>query len=40
MLKALAAPNLLLKIIPLVDGNLRICELVRYELQEVALKGA
>ena len=40
VLKALAAPNFLLKIIPHVDGSPRICELVRYELQDVALKGA
>jgi acetoacetate decarboxylase len=40
VLKALAAPNFLLKIIPHVDGTPRICELVRYELQDVALKGA
>ncbi len=40
VLKALATPNFLLKIIPHVDGSPRICELVRYELQDVALKGA
>ena len=40
ILKALAAPNFLLKIIPHVDGTPRICELVRYELQDVVLKGA
>ncbi len=40
VLKALAAPNFLLKIIPHVDGSPRICELVRYELLDVALKGA
>jgi acetoacetate decarboxylase len=40
VLKALAAPNFLLKIIPHVDGSPRICELVRYELQDVVLKGA
>src|SRR6476646_2840091 len=33
--QSLAAPNFLLKIIPHVDGSPRICELVRYELQEV-----
>ena len=38
--KTLAAPNFLLKIIPHVDGSPRICELVRYELQDVELKGA
>ena len=40
VLKTLAAPNFLLKIIPHVDGSPRICELVRYELQDVKLKGA
>ena len=40
VLEALAAPNFLLKIIPHVDGSPRICELVRYELQEIALRGA
>jgi acetoacetate decarboxylase len=40
VLKALAEPNFLLKIIPHVDGTPRICELVRYELHDVALKGA
>jgi acetoacetate decarboxylase len=40
VLKSLAAPNFLLKIIPHVDGSPRICELVRYELQDVMLKGA
>lgn len=40
VLKALAAPNFLLKIIPHVDGSPRICELVRYELEDVELKGA
>jgi acetoacetate decarboxylase len=40
VLKALAAPNFLLKIIPHVDGTPRICELVRYELQDINLKGA
>jgi acetoacetate decarboxylase len=40
VLKGLATPNFLLKIIPHVDGSPRICELVRYELQDVKLKGA
>ena len=40
VLEGLAAPNFLLKIIPHVDGSPRICELVRYELQDVLLKGA
>ena len=33
-------PNFLLKIIPHVDGSPRICELVEYRLEEIALKGA
>jgi acetoacetate decarboxylase len=37
---SLAAPNFLLKIIPHVDGTPRICELVEYHLEDVAIKGA
>jgi acetoacetate decarboxylase len=37
---ALGAPNYLLKIIPHVDGSLRICELVRYFLEDITVKGA
>ncbi len=37
---ALEEPNFLLKIIPHVDGSLRICELVEYHLEEIVLKGA
>ena len=37
---SLAAPNFLLKIIPHVDGKPRICELVEYRLEDIALKGA
>jgi acetoacetate decarboxylase len=37
---SLEAPNFLLKIIPHVDGRPRICELVEYRLEDVALKGA
>jgi acetoacetate decarboxylase len=37
---SLVAPNFLLKIIPHVDGTARICELVEYRLEDVALKGA
>ena len=37
---ALAAPNFLLKIIPHVDGAPRICELVEYSLEDIAIKGA
>jgi acetoacetate decarboxylase len=33
-------PNYLLKIIPHVDGSARICELVRYYLEDVTIKGA
>lgn len=40
VLAALAAPNFLLKIIPHVDGSVRICELVRYHTTQVTLKGA
>ncbi len=38
--KTLLAPNYLLKIIPHVDGSPRICELVRYFLEDVSVKGA
>lgn len=34
------APNYLLKIIPHVDGSARICELVRYYLEDVQVRGA
>lgn len=37
--EALAEPGFLLKIIPHVDGRPRICELVRYRLRDVALRG-
>ena len=37
---ALSAPNFLLKIIPHVDGSARICELVEYYLEDIAIKGA
>jgi len=40
VLASLAAPNFLLKIIPHVDGTARICELVRYHMVDVTLKGA
>ena len=40
VMKSLLAPNYLLKIIPHVDGGPRICELVRYYLEDVVLKGA
>ena len=38
--KSLLSPNFLLKIIPHVDGTPRICELVRYFLEDVTVRGA
>ncbi|WP_019218153.1 acetoacetate decarboxylase [Legionella tunisiensis] len=38
--ESLIAPCYLLKIIPHVDGTIRICELVEYELTDVIIKGA
>jgi acetoacetate decarboxylase len=40
ILKSLARPNFMIKIIPHVDCTPRICELVRYYCEDVALKGA
>jgi acetoacetate decarboxylase len=40
MRTALLAPSFLLKIVPHVDGTPRICELVRYYLEDVTVKGA
>ena len=40
LLEALANPAFMIKIIPHVDCSPRICELVRYYLQDVTLKGA
>ena len=37
---SMAAPAYLLKIIPHVDGTPRICELVRYGLTDIRIKGA
>jgi acetoacetate decarboxylase len=37
---SLEAPGFLLKIIPHVDGSPRICELVRYFLKDITVKGA
>ena len=34
------APNFMIKIIPHVDGSPRICELVRYYLEDITLKEA
>jgi acetoacetate decarboxylase len=39
-LAEIAGPGVVLKIIPHVDGRPRICELVRYRLSDVTLKGA
>jgi len=40
VLKSMLAPNFMLKIIPHVDGSPRICELVRYCLEDITLKEA
>lgn len=40
ILAALSAPNFLLKIIPHVDGTTRICELVRYFMRDITVRGA
>lgn len=40
VLASLNAPNFLLKIIPHVDGSVRICELIRYYTTQITLKGA
>jgi acetoacetate decarboxylase len=40
LLRSLDEPNFLIKIIPHVDNSLRVCELVRYHMQDVDLKGA
>lgn len=37
---SLEKPNFLVKIIPHVDATPRICELVRYHLQDISVKGA
>jgi acetoacetate decarboxylase len=37
---SLEAPSFLLKIIPHVDCGPRVCELVRYYLQDLVIKGA
>ena len=39
-LKALARRNFMLEVIPHVDCTPRICELVRYYMEDVAVKGA
>lgn len=38
--KTLAAPGFLLKILPHVDGTARVCELVKYFVSDVKVKGA
>jgi acetoacetate decarboxylase len=38
--RKLAAPNFLVKVIPHVDGTERICELVRFHLEDITVKGA
>ena len=40
VLKSMRDPNFMLKIIPHVDCTPRICELVRYYLTDITLKGA
>jgi acetoacetate decarboxylase len=40
VLASLKAPNYLLKIIPHVDCSVRVCELVRYYLEDITVKGA
>ena len=40
VLKSMKAPNFMIKIIPHVDGTPRICELVRYYLEDITLKEA
>jgi acetoacetate decarboxylase len=40
MMASLTAPNFLLKIVPHVDGTARVCELVRYFMQDITFKGA
>jgi len=37
-LAALSKPNYVLKIIPHVDGTVRICELVRFRLEDIRIK--
>jgi len=40
ILRSLSEANFLLKIIPHVDGSPRICELVRYFMEDITVKGA
>lgn len=38
--KTLEAPGFLLKILPHVDGSARVCELVKYYVSDITVKGA
>jgi acetoacetate decarboxylase len=38
--RSIEAPGYLLKILPHVDGSARVCELVRFHVSEVTVKGA
>jgi acetoacetate decarboxylase len=40
VLKGMKTPNFILKIIPDIDGGARICELVRFHLEDITLKEA
>lgn len=40
ILKAMQMQNFLLKVLPHVDGSTRVCELVRYYMKDITLKGA
>src|SRR3974377_2370636 len=40
VLKSMKVPNFILKIIPHVDGSARVCELVRYHLENITLTEA
>jgi len=40
VLAAMSTPSFLLKIIPHVDGSPRICEIVKFCLQDITIKGA
>jgi acetoacetate decarboxylase len=40
VMRSLNEPGFLLKIVPHVDGSPRVCELVRYYLNDIVLKGA
>ncbi|CAN1515188.1 Adc Acetoacetate decarboxylase [Rhabdaerophilaceae bacterium] len=37
---SMTKPNFLVKVIPHVDGGPRVCELVRYHLEDISVKGA